>query len=445
MAKTTTTTTTKDPKVIDEEGREVLDPKQALVEQTIAVELAGVEIDKAIATAHKFPRSIDVAVRKMTNLACYNEESAQSCVYALPRGDKPIIGPSIGMANIIFQSWGNCRAAARIVFIDTKQKVVKAEGAFVDLETNAYSVSPVDRRIVGRGGRLYNEDMQIVTGMAAASIARRNAILNGVPRGIWWPVYMEALGIVRGNVSTLAENRDKAIAAMAQFGVSAEKLFQALSIKGATEFTLEHLPLVRGMYSALKDGSITVEEMFDPRRLTGRGFEVVENPLGEEQGGSPAAEEKTEEEDAKSEAAAEARAEEEEAAAAGAAGGEDLPAAETAKAAAPKAPVAPKAEAATKEPAKEKAAGEPAKAAAKVVQAAEPEAGPDRGAIKTPEDYLTYWEGWLQGAKSAAEVTNQWSQDRPLRTTAMVTQNYYTEAAGMKEARIAELKKGGAS
>ena len=39
---------------------------------------------------------------------------------------------------------------------------------------------------------------------------------------------------------------------------------------------------MRGMYQALRDGSTTVEEMFDPRRMTGTAFEKVENPLGEE-------------------------------------------------------------------------------------------------------------------------------------------------------------------
>ena len=46
-------------KIIDEDGREVLDPRKALSEQTLAVDLARVEIDQQIATAHKFPRSID--------------------------------------------------------------------------------------------------------------------------------------------------------------------------------------------------------------------------------------------------------------------------------------------------------------------------------------------------------------------------------------------------
>jgi hypothetical protein len=48
---------------------------------------------------------------------------------------------------------------------------------------------------------------------------------------------------------------------------------------------LEHIPTLRGMYTQLRDGSITVEEMFDARRMTGKGFETVSDPLGEQEVG----------------------------------------------------------------------------------------------------------------------------------------------------------------
>ena len=253
-----------------------------LGEQSLAADLARAEIDQAIATAHRYPRQLDTVIKKIGTLACYNDAAAENCIYSLPRGGKPIIGASIGFANIVASSWGNCTDAARIVHIDRHEKTVVAEGGFHDLEANRKTIVPVQRRIVDRQGRLFSDDMIMVTGMAAASIARRNAILNAVPRALWFPIYEQALQIVRGTVETFAERKAKAITAFAQFGVKPEQIYMALGLKGDPDLTLEHIAPMRGMYQALRDGSSTVEEMFDPRRMTGTAFEKVANPLGED-------------------------------------------------------------------------------------------------------------------------------------------------------------------
>jgi hypothetical protein len=258
-------------------------PATVLGEQSLAVDLARAEIDEAIATAHRYPRVLDTVIKKIETLACYNEQAAENCIYSLPRGGKPIIGASIGFANIIASCWGNCSDGARIVHIDRHEKVVIAEGGFHDLETNRKTVLPVQRRIVDKYGRIFSDDMIMVTGMAAASIARRNAILNAVPRAIWFPIYEKALQIVRGTEETFAERKGKAIKAFAQFGIKPDQIYALLGLKGEPDLTLEHLPVLRGMYGALRDGSVTVEELTDPRRMTAGAFDKVANPLGDEE------------------------------------------------------------------------------------------------------------------------------------------------------------------
>jgi hypothetical protein len=266
----------------DGQPHEVNLPMEIMSEQSLAVDLARAEIDQAIATAHRYPRVLQTVIQKIETMACYNEAAAENCIYSLPRGGKPIIGASIGFANIVAQAWGNCTDGARIVFIDRKEKTVVAEGGFHDLESNRKTVLPVQRRIADKQGRIFSDDMIMVTGMAAASIARRNAILNAVPRALWFPIYERALQIVRGGIETFAERKSKALAAFAQFGIKPDQVIAALGLKGEADLTLEHIPPMRGMYSALRDGSLTVEELLDPRRMAGAGFEKVDNPLGEE-------------------------------------------------------------------------------------------------------------------------------------------------------------------
>lgn len=255
-------------------------PQPNINDQTLAVDLAGVEIDRQIATAHKYPRRIDIVIKRVEQIALYDEASADRCVYFLPRAGKPIPGPSIGLMNILAGAYGNCRVAARQTYIDRREKLVYADGYFIDLETNVTTQISVSRRISGKDGRLYNDDMIGVTAMAATSIARRNAIRHGISEGIWHPVYEKARFIVAGSIETLPARREAALKALMQFGIDPKKVFLYFQVKDIEGISVEHIPALRGMYTALREGQVTAEEMFDPRRMTGRDFDQVDNPLG---------------------------------------------------------------------------------------------------------------------------------------------------------------------
>lgn len=241
---------------------ELLSPAVALQQQELAINLARAEIDQQIATARAYPRSITRAIQNITTLATLDEETAQECIFALPRGGKPIVGPSIRLAEIIISQWGNCRAATRVVHIDRNEKYVEAEGIFHDLETNTATSAKVRRRISDKGGKIYNDDMIIVTGNAAASIAKRNAILGGVPKAVWRRAYEQAEQVIKGTAETLVVTREKTMKAYAAFGLTPERVCAMLGVGGIADITLEHMPTLRGTYAALKNGEVTVEELF---------------------------------------------------------------------------------------------------------------------------------------------------------------------------------------
>jgi len=259
-----------------------------LAETGMVSTIVRAELDSQIATARQYPRSLKTSIDNIMSLATLDEQTAAENMFALPRGGKPIRGPSIRLAEIIAQQWGNCRVEARVIAIDRTNRVITAEGTFHDLETNSAMRSVVQRRISDKRGRLFNDDMVVVTGNAACSIARRNAILAGVPKAVWRRAYEASERVVAGDVKTLATRREGAIKAFATFGVKPEQVFAALDVKGLEDITLEHIPTLLGMFTALKDGETTTEEMFDPRRGAGRAFDVVHNPLKDDPA-SPAA------------------------------------------------------------------------------------------------------------------------------------------------------------
>jgi hypothetical protein len=251
---------TTDGEVIVAPGAPTLVPQASL-----AVSLARAEVDQQITTAHAYPRSVDRAVKNIMSLATLDDETAEECVYALPRGGKPIKGPSVRLAEIIAGQWGNCRVGARVVHVDRFEKFVEAEGVFHDLETNAATTARVRRRISDRQGRVFNDDMIVVTGNAACAIAKRNAILGAVPKAVWRKAYSAVEQVIAGDIKTLSERRDRAMKAFAAFGVTPDQVFQALNIAGADDIALDHITTLVGMHAALKSGESTVEEMF-PRQ-----------------------------------------------------------------------------------------------------------------------------------------------------------------------------------
>jgi ribosome modulation factor len=233
--------------------------------------LVKAEIDTQIATAHAYPRSVARAMVNIKSLVTISQDAAEECNYALPRGGKPITGPSVRLAEIVASQWGNCRVGARVVHVDRFEKYVEAEGIFHDLETNMSTTARVRRRIVDSKGRLFNDDMIVVTGNAACSIAKRNAILGGIPKAVWNDAYQVALATVKGDVKTLPERRAACFKAFAAFGIKPEQIFENLEIAGAEDINLDHLATLIAMHKAIKDGEQQVEDYFPAKATAAAG------------------------------------------------------------------------------------------------------------------------------------------------------------------------------
>jgi hypothetical protein len=193
-----------------------------------------------------------------------NESIAEQCIYALPRDNKTIEGPSARFAEIVASAWGNCRAGARV--IDDSGEFVTAQGVFHDLERNVAITYEVQRRITNKRGQRFNADMIGVTANAACSIALRNAILKGVPKAFWEDMYLEARKVIMGDIKTLANRRAAAVAAFQKFGVTPEQVCSKLGVPGVEDIGLDQLVVLRGLLTAIKEGDTSPEDAFSTLR-----------------------------------------------------------------------------------------------------------------------------------------------------------------------------------
>lgn len=218
------------------------------------------EIDTQIATAKQYPRDIKRIQQQAHDLATLDEATAAECMYAMPRDNKVIEGPSIRFAEILASTFGNCRAGARI--IEEGMEFVTAQGVFHDLEANSVVTYEVKRRITNKAGRRYNADMIATTANAACSIALRNVILRGIPQPLWTSIYEASRKKAAGDATTLPNRRAQALKAFQTYGVDAPRILALLQIGKIEDMTAQHIVKLQGLYQAIRDGELTPENAF---------------------------------------------------------------------------------------------------------------------------------------------------------------------------------------
>lgn len=228
-----------------------------------AMERASVDIQ--ITTAKRFPRTIEKVKRDMMRFATLDQDTAASCFYKLKRKDKSgkekfIEGPSVRLAEIAVACYQNLRAGVRIVGNDGKQ--ITAQGVCHDLENNTSISWETKRRITGSSGQTFSEDMQVVTGNAASAIAFRNAVFKVIPGALINPVFEKCKEVAVGAAKSVAERRNKMLEAFAKMSVGEDKILAFLEKSDTSEIDLKDVETLIGVFTALKDGTTTIDEQF---------------------------------------------------------------------------------------------------------------------------------------------------------------------------------------
>ena len=248
-------------------GYEVLQVNQDQnVIQIDAVERANV--DSQVATAKQYPRDLARSVNNSIAMATMDAATAQSCGYALPRGGKPITGPSVHLAKLIVSNWGNMRAEAKVVQITDKQVI--SRGTCWDLENNVATAFEVRRSIVGKNGKRFSDDMITVTGNAANSIAYRNAVFSVIPKAIIDKVYQAAQHYITGDLSDeekLVSRRKKCIDFFkSEYGITEDEVVMLCGKQTVNQIKADQIALLLGITQSLKDGDTTVDDLMKPYR-----------------------------------------------------------------------------------------------------------------------------------------------------------------------------------
>lgn len=237
-----------------------LEPGLHRVEASAVAILNRSEIETQIDAAHRHPRSIRRFLKEAETLATLTEETAQACIYALPRGDTVIRGESVRLAEICASAYGNMHAGGRVVGVEDKEVV--AQGIAWDIEKNYRVTLEARRKITGRNGRRFNDDMINMTGNAAVSIAFRNAIFRAIPKAYVRQVYEAARKVAVGDAKTLGDRRGNALRYFATLGVTVDRVLVRVGKPSVEDVGLDDLELLLGLMNAIRQNEVTPEEAF---------------------------------------------------------------------------------------------------------------------------------------------------------------------------------------
>lgn len=220
-------------------------------------------IDVQISTAKAYPRNIKRAIEDSIAIVTMDKETASTCTYAVPRGGKAITGPSVHLAKILAQNWGNMRIEAKVVGIDLKH--ITSQAVCFDLQNNLAIKVEVKRSIMTKSGRM-NDDMITVTGNAGNSIALRNAILSVIPKAIVDKVYNEAKAKITGDLSDkskLLSRRKQVVDGLRDtYSITEAEIIGAVGKATVDHLTPDDLVVLIGIGTSIKEGDTDIETAF---------------------------------------------------------------------------------------------------------------------------------------------------------------------------------------
>jgi hypothetical protein len=256
---------------IGADGKEkVIESRLEVVPPTVIESLSRAEIDIAIATAKRYPRDIDRALKNTNALACKNAEIAATCTYAVPRGGRTIVGPSVHFARVMMICWGNVNALARVV--DCDHENARLQGVCHDLENNlrlGLEIEwPVQAPHPDKEGKISEsrwKDMMSLSKAAGSAVALRRAVFGAMPFALFRTIWKETQLVAAGKGKSFDERRKNMFESFAEYKVSEREICEFLGRHGKEAITVEDLIMLFGILVSLSDRTTTVEEVFGSR------------------------------------------------------------------------------------------------------------------------------------------------------------------------------------
>lgn len=223
------------------------------------------EVKGAIFLAKQFPRNYIDAERRILD-ACKRPSLASTAMYSYPRGGTKVTGPSIRLAEVLAQNWGNLSYG--IKELEQRDGESVAMAYCWDLETNVRQekVFTVKHAIGTRNGLKKLNDPRDIYERVASDGARRlrACILGVIPGDVVEMAVKQCEDTLRGNADEPLKDRvAKAVSLFKEKYKVTQEMIEAKFGYNVSAFTEIDLVELGKIFNSLKDGMSKIEDWFD--------------------------------------------------------------------------------------------------------------------------------------------------------------------------------------
>ncbi|PAE27885.1 hypothetical protein CHI07_16935 [Paenibacillus sp. 7884-2] len=236
------------------------------------------EVKGQIFMARQFPRNVFQSENRILD-ACKRPALAQTAIYSYPRGQTKVEGPSIRLAEVLAQNWGNLSFGIKELEQRPGESVAMAYAW--DLETNVRQEKvftvPHSRKAGGKIAKL--TDPRDIYELVANNGARRvrACILGVIPGDIVEKAVMECNRTMAGaNETPLKDRIANGIKAFKeQFRVTQEQIEEKFGYNVTAFSEIDYVELIN-IFNSLKDGMAKPEDVFGRKQSTNK--QATEQP-----------------------------------------------------------------------------------------------------------------------------------------------------------------------
>lgn len=222
------------------------------------------EIQGMVFMAKQYPRDVFAAYQKIKQ-SCERKSLAMIASYEYPRGGQKVTGPSIRLAEVVAQNWGN------MTFGVTELEQKKGESTCMayawDLETNVRSekiFTVKHERSTKKGLQILTDSRDIYELVANMGARReRSCILAVIPKDVVDAAVEECDRTLAGqNTEPIIDRLKKMFDKFKSFGVTREMIEKKIGVK-IDSFTEKDVLALIKVFNSLKDGMGKREDFFE--------------------------------------------------------------------------------------------------------------------------------------------------------------------------------------
>lgn len=248
----------------------------AVVEQSR--EIAQVQAQHII--AKKFPRDENIVLQKVIK-QCQRKSMAEVAMYSYPRGGQNVTGPSIRLAELLANGFGNLEYGIRV--LNQTSDIVEAQAYCIDLENNTRKVDYFTvklERHTKKGITKLADPRDIYEHTQSQGARRvRGCILAIIPGDIVEAAVNQCEATLSSDEEPIAIKIQKIITAFTSFNVSVEMIEKRMG-KSINALNNPDILSLRKVYQSLKDGMASIDQYFEVAPKQPQGMNVADLKKG---------------------------------------------------------------------------------------------------------------------------------------------------------------------